>query len=256
MSNCKLRWRLPMAAVAVSIAASAHAVDVRVSAAASLTDALSEVSRLYQKTHPDVAIKTSFAGSSTLAKHIVNGAPADIFISADRSWADYLDARGLLDSATRKNLLANELVLIAPSDRNFSIRLEQTFDLGAAFKGKLCTGDPAHVPVGKYAQQALNYYGWWSAIQPRLVAAEDVRTALAFVERGECDLGIVYKTDLLLSKNVKLIESFPAHSHFPIVYPGGLTKNAAEEAKVFWQFLQSDEAANIFIRYGFAVALN
>ena len=240
--------------VTMLIAGAAQAGDIKVSAAASLTDVLTELSRAYEKIHAGVAIKTSFAGSSTLAKQIENGAPADIFISADKDWADYLEKRSLLNNTTRVDLLVNELVLIAPLNRTPSITMARDFDLVANFSGKLCTGEPAFVPVGKYAKQALSYYGWWESIQPRLVGAEDVRTALAFVGRGECDLGIVYKTDALMSKKVTVVASFPAESHLPIVYPGGLTKNATAEAHAFWQFLQSDAAAEVFVRYGFALA--
>ncbi|MEN0038269.1 MAG: molybdate ABC transporter substrate-binding protein [Cellvibrio sp.] len=237
------------------VVGSVQAGDVRVSAAASLTDVITELSRAYEKAHPNVAIKTSFAGSSTLAKQIENGAPADIFISADKDWADYLVQRNLLNKSTRIDLLVNELVLIASSDRVPSITIAKGTDLLAGFNGKLCTGDTASVPVGKYAKQALTYYGWWEGIQPRLVGTEDVRTALAFVERGECGLGIVYKTDALMSKKVSIVASFSAESHLPIVYPGGLTKSATADARAFWQFLQSSVALDIFVRYGFKVAL-
>lgn len=239
--------------VQLLVANGVQAGDIKVSAAASLTDVLSELSRAYEKSHTGVLIKTSFAGSSTLAKQIENGAPADIFISADKDWTDYLEKRNLLTKATRIDLLTNELVLIAPLNRTQSITMARDFDLAASFTGKLCTGEPAYVPAGKYAQQALSYFGWWSALQLRLVGTEDVRTALAFVERGECALGIVYKTDALLSKKVTVVASFPAESHLPIVYPGGLTKNASPEAQAFWQFLQSAEAAMVFVRYGFGI---
>ncbi len=233
-----------------------QAADIKVSAAASLTDVISELSRTYEKANAGVVIKTSYAGSSTLAKQIENGAPADLFISADKDWADYLEKRGLLTSESRKNLLVNDLVLISPLNRAPTIQLQKNFDLLSSFSGKLCTGEPAYVPVGKYAKQALTYYGWWEKIQPRLVGTEDVRTALAFVERGECALGIVYKTDALMSKKVQVVASFPAESHLPIVYPGGLTKNANQDAKAFWQFLQSEQATQVFLRYGFGVAVN
>jgi len=240
--------------VQLLLVGAAQAGDIKVSAAASLTDVITELSRAYEKNHAGVAINTSFAGSSTLAKQIENGAPADIFISADKDWADYLEKRSLLNKATRADLLINELVFIAPLNKTLSITMAREFDLLASFSGKLCTGEPAYVPVGKYAKQALTHYGWWSAIQPRLVGTEDVRTALAFVERGECALGIVYKTDALMSKKVAVVASFPADSHLPIVYPGGLTKNATAEAQAFWQFLQSDVAAAVFVRYGFTLA--
>lgn len=228
--------------------------EVRVSAAASLTDALTEVANAYKKMHPDMVVKMSFAGSSTLAKQIKHGAPADIFISADKEWADYLEQRNLLNSESRTDLLANDLVIVAPITSKQTIQLTKSFDVTANVKGKLCTGEPAHVPAGKYAKQALEYYGWWNIIESHLVGTEDVRTALAFVERGECALGIVYKTDALMSKKVKVIARFPSDSHLPIVYPGALTKKAGSDASSFWQFLQSVTAANIFRGYGFNVS--
>jgi len=231
----------------------AQAADIRLYAAASLTDVLTELSETYQTKHPDTHIKKSFAGSSILAKQIEHGAPADIFISADKDWADYLQVRGLLKHESRKNLLANELVLIAPEASNISVLLNPAFDFSASFKGRLCTGDTASVPVGKYAKQALIHYNWWVKIEPRIVGTEDVRTALAFVDRGECSLGIVYKTDAQLSKKVKIVATFPAASHASIQYPGALTKNASAESKAFWVFLQSDEAKAVFTCYGFSV---
>lgn len=238
---------------AVFVAGVTQAGEVKIYAAASLTDAITELAKRYQESHSSTQIKPSFAGSSTLAKQIENGAPADVFISADKDWADYLQARNLLDAKTRVDLLTNDLVLIAPAERVPSINLNKGTDLATSFNGKLCTGEPAYVPVGKYAKQALDYYGWWATIQPRVVGTEDVRTALAFVERGECALGIVYKTDALLSKKVQVVATFPAESHLPIVYPGGLTKNANPDAQAFWQFLQSKTAVEIFTRYGFKV---
>lgn len=231
-----------------------QAADIRVSAAASLTDVLSELAQIYEKTHPHIFIKTSFAGSSTLAKQIEHGAPADIFISADKEWADYLETRNLLNEESRTDLLANDLVMIAPLNSKLTIQLTPDFDMAAAVNGRLCTGESAYVPVGKYAKQALEHYGWWKTIAPTIVGTEDVRAALAFVERGECAVGIVYKTDALMSKNVKVIANFPAGSHLPIVYPGALTKKAGSDAQAFWHFLQSGTAADIFRRYGFMVA--
>ncbi|HOY22846.1 MAG TPA: molybdate ABC transporter substrate-binding protein [Cellvibrio sp.] len=231
----------------------AHAEAVNLYAAASLTDVLTELSDVYQKQHPNAVIKKSFAGSSTLAKQIENGAPADIFISADKDWADYLQKRGLLNNESRKDLLGNQLVLIAPSTRNVNVLMDPAFNLNTSFSGHLCTGDPAFVPVGKYAKQALIYYNWWENIESRIVSTEDVRTALAFVERGECSLGIVYKTDAQLSKKVKVVATFPAASHRPIEYPSALTKNAGAESKAFWVFLQGDQAKAVFMRYGFSL---
>lgn len=231
----------------------AAAGDVGVYAAASLTDAVTELSAAYQKAHPDVVIKKSFAGSSILAKQIENGAPADIFISADNDWADYLGKCGLLVNESRKKLFSNDLVLVAPVISEIKVSLVPGFNFNAAFTGRLCTGDTASVPVGKYAKQSLTHYGWWDKTSSRIVGTEDVRTALAFVERAECSLGIVYKTDAQLSKKVKVVATFPAASHAPIEYPGALTKNAGAESKAFWVFLQSDEAKAVFTRYGFVI---
>ncbi|RYY74138.1 MAG: molybdate ABC transporter substrate-binding protein [Gammaproteobacteria bacterium] len=228
-----------------------HANEVNLHAAASLTDALTELSNDFEKLHPGVTIKKSFAGSSTLAKQIENGAPTDLFISADTDWVDYLQTRGILDDASRKKLLNNELVLIAPLKSKVNILLDPAFNLNTAVSGRICTGDPTSVPVGKYAKQSLVHYNWWNKIESRVVGTEDVRTALMFVEREECGLGIVYKTDALLSKKIKIIATFPDPSHKPIEYPGALTKTADSDAKEFWMFLQSKNAKSVFSRYGF-----
>lgn len=236
----------------VLFSGASNAGDIKVYAAASLTDALNELAGVYEKQQASSRIKTSYTSSSTLAKQIENGAPADLFLSADSEWANYLQARNLLDNASRVDLLYNQLVFIVPSAAELpDIHFSAESDFAASFSGKLCTGDTSHVPVGKYAKQALSYYGWWQAIEPRLVGAPDVRSALAFVERGECGLGIVYKTDALMSDKVKIVASFPSQSHPPVVYPGSLTAKASAEAKGFWQFLQSPEAASVFERYGF-----
>lgn len=230
-----------------------QAADINVSAAASLTDVLSELAKTYEKLHPALSIKTSFAGSSTLAKQIENGAPVDIFISADKGWMDYLQKRNLINLESRKDLLGNHLVMIGPVNQVIDIQLTKGFNLAANLKGKLCTGEPAYVPVGKYAKQALEYYGWWETIELQLVGTEDVRTALAFVARNECALGIVYETDAKMSNKVKLIARFPAESHSPIVYPVALTRKAGNDARKFLEYLQSDQATEVFHRYGFVV---
>lgn len=227
--------------------------EIRVSAAASLTDVMQELNQQWEQEHPQQKIKTSFAGSSTLAKQIEHGAPADIFISADKDWADYLEQRSLLDATSRMDLLQNDLVIIAPVNNDIAITMDKDFDTSVFVKNRLCTGDTASVPVGKYAKQALQYYGWWDAVTRNLVETEDVRTALAFVERGECKLGIVYRTDALMTSKVKIIATFSKESHSAIVYPGSLTARSSPEAKQFWLFLQSPKAAAVFERYGFTL---
>src|SRR5215471_10074426 len=163
--------------------------QVRVFAAASLTNAFTDISAKWQKaghTLPTI----SFGASSALAKQIDSGAPVDVFASADLKWMDFLDEHGRLVGGSRVNLLGNSLVLIAPKGQPVSIEMKSGFDFAGAFKGKLCTGEPGVVPVGIYAKQSLENLGWWQSIQPRIVGTDDVRTALAFVERGECPLGI------------------------------------------------------------------
>lgn len=246
----RLLTLLVLASLAWSAAAAA---PVRIYAAASLTTALGEAAaRWRQAGH--AAPTTVFAASSTLAKQIEAGAPADIYASADISWMDYVEKAGRLRAGSRTNLLGNTLVLIAPRGRApQGLRLEAGFDLPGAFKGRLCTGEPGVVPVGIYAKEALGALGWWNALAPRIVGTDDVRTALAFVERGECPLGIVYATDAAISDKVEVVATFPAASHPPIVYPFALLKGASPEARAFYAFLGSPGAKATFERYGFTV---
>ena len=225
---------------------------VRVFAAASLTDALNDVATHWQRLkHP--APSLAFSASSALAKQIEAGAPVDVFASADLQWMDYLDQRGRIDRASRVNLLGNTLVLIAPRGKRFTARMEPGFAIADAFAGKLCTGEPGVVPVGIYAQQSLEKLGWWSTLQGRIVGTDDVRTALAFVERGECGAAIVYATDARISGRVETVAAFPRAAHAPIVYPFALVTKARPEAQAFLRYLRSAEAAAIFRRHGFTV---
>lgn len=230
---------------------SAHAEKpALVYAAASLTNALTDIAAQWtQAGHAKPVLV--FAASSQLAKQIQNGAPADLFLSADRKWMDYLAERKKIDAATRIELLANELVLIAPVGREIKVEMKSGFDLGSAFTGKLCTGEPDVVPVGTYGKHALTTLGWWPALASRVVGTDDVRTALAFVERGECPLGIVYATDAAISKKVTVISRFPAETHQPIVYPFALVGGARPESRAFLDYLKTDAATGIFKRYGF-----
>ena len=230
----------------------AQAADVTVYAAASLSHALKDIAASWKATHKDDEIKPSFAASSTLAKQIEAGAPADIFVSADRQWMDYLSERNLIEKTSRRDLLGNTLVLITPVEKKVKVNVQK----GAAapdFSGKLCMGEPGSVPAGIYGKQALQRLGWWPALEKRVVATEDVRTALAFVERAECPLGIVYETDAKISRKVVIAARFPAGSHDPVVYPLALLPKASATAKDFFSYLQSADAATLFRRYGFTV---
>ncbi len=234
-----------------------HADNVMVFAAASLNNALTEIAQGYEATHPNDKIQTSFAASSTLAKQIQLGAPAQIFISADEPWMDALAKGNLLIEKSRVDLLANQLVLITPKDQPFPVIMDKSFHLPRAFTGKICLGNPDSVPAGKYAKQSLIAMGWWDELQPRVVPTEDVRSALAFVARGECPVGAVYTTDAMISDKVKIIGTFPNNSHAPIVYPLALLKTTENQtqssasSQQFWQYLQQPAAQKIFHKYGF-----
>lgn len=232
--------------------AAARAEDaVRVFAAASLTNALNDIGSRWEKAgHP--APSLAFAASSTLAKQIEAGAPADLFASADPNWMDYLAGRGRINPDSRTSLLGNKLVLIAPKGHGFAVKMSEDFDLPQAYQGKLCTGEPGVVPVGTYARESLEALGWWKALQGRIVGTEDVRTALAFVERGECQLGIVYATDAAISDKVEVLAAFPESSHKPVTYPFALVQGARREAADFLDFVKnSADAAAVFRHYGF-----
>ena len=219
-------------------------------AAASLTDVLTEISADYTSaTGRPVAL--SFAASSALAKQIEAGAQADVFFSADTDWMDYLEQRKLIASATRTNVLGNRLVLIAPADSALAVKIEPGTALCAALgDGRLATGDPDSVPAGRYARAALTTLGSWGCIADRLVRADNVRAALAFVARGEAPLGIVYRTDALVEKKVRILAVFPAGSHPPITYPAAATASSTGGAG-FIAYLKQPAAQAVFRKFGF-----
>ncbi len=242
-------------ALTFGIVTAAQAEDVVVFAAASTTNALNDIGDLFAARGLGT-IKASFAASSTLAKQVEQGAPANVFVSADLQWVDYLASHNLIVPETRSNLLGNTLVLVAPADAATKpLTIEKSTDLMALLgNGRLVTGDPDHVPVGLYAKQALTNMGQWQAIEPRLARAESVRAALALVERGEAPLGIVYSTDAAVSKGVKVIGTFPESLHDPVVYPVALvTGHDTAVARKFLDFLHTPDAKVIFEKYGFKV---
>lgn len=223
--------------------------DVTAFAAASLTGALTEIAKSFEAKHK-VPVKLSFAASSALAKQIEQGAPADVFISADSKWMDYLDGKGKIDPASRKDLLGNTLVLIAPRGKGFRVSMAKGFDFAGTFTGKLCTGSVESVPIGTYAKEALTDLGWWEGLKSRVVGTEDVRAALNLVERGECDAGIVYETDAKPSPKVEIVGRFPDDSHTPIVYPAARITESDDAGK-FLEYLRQAPAGKIFLKYGF-----
>lgn len=240
-------------AVAVATPASTAEPPARVFAAASLTDVLTAFGKAWQQQgHP--APSLNFAASSTLARQIEAGAPVDLYVSADLKWMDYLADRHLIQAPTRRELLSTDLVLIAPASAPApQVRMTRDFPIATAFRGKLCTGDTAVVPVGIYAKQALQSLGWWQPLQGRIVGTDNVRSALAFVERGECALGIVYATDARISDQVRIVATFPADTHPPVTYSFALLDHARPEAIRFYAMLRSPAAAATFERYGFRV---
>lgn len=226
---------------------------IRVFAAASLTDALSEVGGAYAaEGHP--APVFNFAASSTLARQIEHGADADIFISADEAWMDYLADRSLIEADTRATLLSNRLVLIAPSDRPIALSIAPGFALREALAGgRLAMADPESVPAGRYGRAALERLGVWNAVSASVASAEDVRAALRLVETGEAAAGIVYLTDARAAgERVQIVGEFPPDSHPAISYPAAiLNGRGSAEADAFHAFLGSSQARQIFQRHGF-----
>jgi molybdate transport system substrate-binding protein len=234
------------------VAAQSH--DIVVFAAASLKNALDDIKAKYEK-ETGKRVMVSYAASSTLAKQIEAAGPADIFISADLDWMSYLAERKLIKPDTRVNLLGNGIVLVAPADSKASVAIGPNFPLAAALgNGRLAMADPKTVPAGKYGKAALEKLGVWSAVADRVAPAENVRAALLLVSRGEAPLGIVYKTDAAVDPGVKVVATFPADTHPPIIYPMALTAGSTNpDAAGFAAYLRSPAATPLFEKQGFAV---
>lgn len=235
---------------------SARAGDtVTVFAAASTTNAVTDIGRLFTRKKMGI-VKTSFASSSTVATQIENGAPANIFISANKKWMDYLAKKKRIDPATRFNLLGNRIVLIAPADSKIvKVTVKAGFDLSRLLgNGMLAMGNPDYVPAGIYGRQALETLDVWKSVRSRVARARNVRAALALVERGEAPLGVVYATDAQAEPRVTVIARFPADSHPPIVYPVAEIAGRDTPAEAaFLAYLDSPAARAIFAAQGFGV---
>jgi molybdate transport system substrate-binding protein len=231
---------------------SAQDKNLTVFAAASMKNALDDVDAAYAA-KTGVKVAASYAASSTLAKQIEQGAPADVFVSADTDWMDYATSKKTINEPTRVNLLGNSIVLIAPKDSKIdNVEIAAGFDLARlAGDGKIATGDVKAVPVGKYAKAALEKLGAWQAAEPKFAMAESVRAALTLVARGEAVLGIVYSTDAKVEPGVKIVGTFPADSHPPIIYPVAATTTAKPETPGYLAFLRTSAAKTIFEKYGF-----
>ena len=231
----------------------ARTADVLIFAASSLQTAIDTLAPSIERA-TGVHVRVSYAASSTLARQLENGAPAELFISADLDWMNAAAAKGLIRNDSRMNLLGNTLVLIAPARHPVALKIAQGFALAERLGAeRLAVANPDTVPAGKYAKQALTALGVWSAVAPKLAPTENVRAALMFVSRGETPLGIVYRTDAMADTGVIVVDAFPASSHAPIVYPAALTTGATPAAARVLAFLRSAEARAVFVQQGFLV---
>ena len=222
-------------------------------AAASLKNALDAVNAQWQK-ETGKSAKISYAASSALAKQIEQGAPAQMFISADLDWMDYVEKKNQIKPESRSNLLGNRIVLIAPKDKAQPIDIKPGFDLAKVLgDGRLSMANVDSVPAGKYGKAALEKLGVWASVSNKLAQAENVRAALLLVSRGEAPAGIVYQTDAASDSSVKIIGTFPEDTHPPIIYPIALTANASPDAAAFLAYIRSDKAKPLFEAQGFMV---
>jgi len=243
---------LPALALWPAAALAQVRADIVIFAAASLRDAFDELTREYERQGRGKAVVSS-AASSALARQIEQGAPADLFISADTDWMDYLAVRGLIRIESRVNLLSNRIVLVAPAESKAAFAIGPRFPLAALLgDGRLAMADPDHAPAGKYGRAALESLGVWQDIAPKVARAENVRHALALVARAETPFGIVYRTDAIADRRVRVIGEFPASSHPPIVYPAAVTAESRSKiAYEYLRYLRSTAAAAVWQRHGF-----
>lgn len=224
-------------------------IELTISAAASLQDSLQELKKSYEKEHPSIKITFNFGGSGALQQQILKGAPVDLFFSAAKDKFDGLVTEGFIDKKKGTDLLVNELVLVVPTKNEKQI---QSFeDLKKA--GKIALGTPETVPAGQYGVESLQNMKLWKALESKVVYTKDARQVLTYTETENVDAGIVYKTDALVSKKVDVIATVNGDIHTPIIYPVGVLKNSkhTKEAEDFYNYLQSDEAMQVFEKYGF-----
>jgi len=238
--------------ILLGISSSANAVsDLKVYAASSTTNAIDELSQRFEKKYA-VSVTPVYGGSSSIARQILNGAPADVFISANTKWMDYLVKSKIIQSDAVTNLVQNRLVLIAPQASDIvHFNFSDANAWNQALNGhRLALGNPASVPVGMYARESLTNLGVWKQLEQQVAPTKNVRLALALVERGEAPLGVVYKTDARLTDKVKVVGEFASDSHTDIVYPAAIVKNSTQ-SKQFFEYLKSDDAKQVFVQYGF-----
>jgi molybdate transport system substrate-binding protein len=243
---------LPVSACMPSACRAHHRTVLTVSVAASLADAIQEIETAYQQDHPDVMLRNNFGSSGTLAQEIEHGAPVDVFLSAAAKPMDDLQARGLIVESSRRNLLRNTLVLIAPPES----RLQGFQQLADKSVRTIALGDPGNVPASQYGQQTLMALHLFDAVRSKIVLAQDVRAVLTYVATGNADAGIVYATDALTSGRVRVIATAPEAAHDPIVYPEAAIRSGSNEAaaRAFVDYLNTPAAKSIFLKHGFTIA--
>ena len=247
-------WLAALAVAMTPVGASAQDALV-IFAASSLKNALDDVAIAWAKETGKSAPRISYAASSALARQLEQGAPADLLISADTDWMDYLDKKDLIRKDTRVDLLGNRIVLIAPKDSRITVDIKPGFDLaGALGDGRLAMANVDAVPAGKYGKAALEKLGAWDGIKAKVAQAENVRAALLLVARGEAPLGVVYATDAAVEPSVFVVGEFPANSHPPITYPMAVTRNSKSvDALPFLDMLKRAKARTVFEQQGFVV---
>ena len=224
--------------------------NLNVFAAISLKDSLGEITKLYQQDHPEIKITYNFASSGTLQKQIEEGAPVDLFISAGKKQMDDLSVKGLIKKDTSANMVGNKLVLITPTEETVVKDFKSLVHSGI----KIAIGTPETVPAGTYARETLQKMGLWDNLKDNIVYTKDVRQVLTYVENGDVNAGLVYKSDALISKKIKIVAEAPGNSHKSIVYPAAVTEKAAlaSEAKAFLGYLKSDKVQKVFQQFGFS----
>jgi len=247
-----LRLVATLLATLTSINAGAATPTLTIFAAASLTDVMEQIGAAFTA-ETGVPVRTSFAASSALARQIESGAPAHVFVSADQAWMDYLVQRGRVVAASQRMIAGNSLVLVAPVDSSVRTAVldPATFAAALGERGRISMGDPESVPAGRYGRDALQSLGVWPTVSTRIIPADNVRTALNFVARGEAPLGIVYATDARLEPRVKVVAVFPKGSHASIVYPAAAVTGGGPQADQFLRFMSGPVAMNLLNRAGF-----
>ena len=249
----KLFFHLLFLYALTAAGASTHAADITIFAAASLKEALDENVKAFS-VKTGQRVRVSYAGSNALAKQIENGAPADLFISADEEWMDHVAQKNLLAPGTRRNLVTNSLVLVAPADSKTQLKIAPKFALAQALQGgRLALANPDAVPAGKYARLALTRLGVWAEVDKSLTRSENVRASLVLVARGEAPLGIVYATDAKAEPKVRVVDTFAANLHPPILYPAALMAGGQSGAAALLAHLAGPDARAVWQRHGFGM---